>query len=226
MRRSKFEKTIAIDDAERKKIRQKFFDAVNNSEAYSDLILTDWCWRTIDEINDIRFNSFYYNSSNYEEGVKKSAQNLVEMVDFIDDKILMIDKIKKQIERNKENWERFKENPTMFLVAQDYGFNNNYIFAYEINKDGKGIEVNGFDSQEHRNILKNYNYPSYNLRPMEYYEFENYYIPNRCEAHVFTSEEELVNYVNYLRNLWHESMDKIDENECKKYRDTDAKYYL
>ena len=61
---------------------------------------------------------------------------------------------------------------------------------------------------------------------MEYYEFENYYIPNRCEAHVFTSEEELVNYVNYLRNLWHESMDKIDENECKKYRDTDAKYYL
>ena len=89
-----------------------------------------------------------------------------------------------------------------------------------------GIEVNGFDSQEHRNILKNYNYPSYNLRPMEYYEFENYYIPNRCEAHVFTSEEELVNYVNYLRNLWHESMDKIDENECKKYRDTDAKYYL
>lgn len=226
MRRSKFEKTIAIDDAERKKIKQKFFDAVNNSEAYSDLILTDWCWITIHEIHNKEFNSFYYNSSNYEEGVKESAQNLVEMVDFIDDKILMIDKIKKQIERNKENWERFKENPTMFLVAQDYGFNNNYIFAYEINKDGMGIEVNGFDSQEHRNILKNYNYPSYNLRPMEYDEFENFYIPNRCKAHVFTSEEELVNYVNYLRNLWHESMDKIDENECKKYRDTDAKYYL
>ena len=136
MRRSKFEKTIAIDDAERKKIRQKFFDAVNNSEAYSDLILTDWYWITIDEIHNKEFNSFYYNSSNYEEGVKKSAQNLVEMVDFIDDKILMIDKIKKQIERNKENWERFKKKPTMFLVAQDYGFNNNYIFAYEINKDG------------------------------------------------------------------------------------------
>lgn len=226
MRRSKFEKTIAIDDAERKKIKQKFFDAVNNSEAYSDLILTDWYWITIHEIHNKGFNSFYYNSSNYEEGVKKSAQNLVEMVDFIDDKILMIDKIKKQIERNKENWERFKENPTMFLVAQDYGFNNNYIFAYEINKDEMGIEVNGFDSQEHRNILKNYNYPSYNLRPMEYDEFENFYIPNRCKAHVFTSEEELVNYVNYLRNLWHESMDKIDENERKKYRDTDAKYYL
>ena len=135
MRRSKFEKTIAIDDAERKKIKQKFFDAVNNSEAYSDLILTDWYWITIHEINNKGFNSFYYNSSNYEEGVKESAQNLVEMVDFIDDKILMINKIKKQIERNKENWERFKENPTMFLVAQDYGFNNNYIFAYEINKD-------------------------------------------------------------------------------------------
>ena len=58
MRRSKFEKTIAIDDAERKKIKQKFFDAVNNSEAYSDLILTDWCWITIHEINNKGFNSF------------------------------------------------------------------------------------------------------------------------------------------------------------------------
>lgn len=227
MFKSKFEKIIANDDAKRAEFRQTFYDAVNDSDIKSDLMITEWYWATVQEFHIHSFNVFYYNNpSNFDEGIKKSAENLTKMMDFVENKILMIDKIKKQIERNKENWERFKENPTMFLVAQDYRFNNHYLFVYEFNKTGIGIEVNGFDSQKNKNVLTKYNYQNYNLRPMDYSEFENFYIPERCKNMKFAKEEELVNYVNYLRNLWHESMDKIDEEEYKKYRKTDEKYCL
>jgi len=222
MRKSKFEKIIANDDAERTRLRQKFYDAISDSGLSS----TKWYWTTIAELERKGFSQVYYDSSNFDKGIQDSYNSIIDIRTFIDEKIAIIDKVKKKIERNKENWERFKENSTMFLVAQDYYANNDYLFAYEINKTVDGIEVNGFDSEIAKNIVKKYNYIDYNLRPMEYYEFENFYIPYRCKMHSFKDEEDLVNYVNYLRNLWHESMDKINEEEYKKYKETDEKYYF
>lgn len=133
MFRRKFEKIIAKDDAKRAEFRQMFYDAVSDSDIKSDLMATEWYWMTVQEFSYYNFNVFYYNNpSDFDEGVKESDEKLTEMMVFVENKIRMIDKIRKQIERNKENWERFKENPSMFLVAQDYRLNNHYLFACQL----------------------------------------------------------------------------------------------
>ena len=122
-----------------------------------------------------------------------------------------IEKLDKAIEESKISiaaFEEFAQKPSMFFVLEDiFDGKKLYCFCYEfqvVNKDGKRIAMALItDNETERCWIKEIKAEEYKIRSMTIEEFEENFIKERIKLQGFSKEEDIVEYDNYLRRLFH-----------------------
>lgn len=171
------------------------------------------------KLDATKLRPFNY-SPNYtiEESVK--LNNLLksraeEAKKICDDFLKNIDVFKEKYENNKVSFENFAKSPSMFFVTQDLvnADDVKYYFAYETYPV---YEYGGFlciralvtSTEDKCAYIENF-YPSEDtIRPMTFEEFEKHFLMERIENQDFASEKDVVEYSNYLRNLFNNTMNR------------------
>ena len=122
-----------------------------------------------------------------------------------------IKKLDKAIEESKISaaaFEEFVQNPSMFFVLENiFDGNKLYCFCYEfqaVNKDGKRMaRALITDNETEHCWIKEIKPEEDKIRSMTIEEFEENFIKERTEIQGFSKEEDIVEYDNYLRRLFH-----------------------
>ena len=122
-----------------------------------------------------------------------------------------IEKLAKAIEESKVSiaaFEEFAQKPSMFFVLEDiFDGKKLYCFCYEfqaVNKDGKRVaRALITDNETEHCRIKEIKAEEYKIRSMTIEEFEENFIKERIEFQRFSKEEDIVEYDNYLRRLFH-----------------------
>ena len=122
-----------------------------------------------------------------------------------------IEKLDKAIEESKISasaFEEFVQNPSMFFVLENiFDGNKLYCFCYEfqaVNKDGKRMaRALITDNETEHCWIKEIKPEEDKIRSMTIEEFEENFIKERTEIQGFSKEEDIVEYDNYLRRLFH-----------------------
>ena len=122
-----------------------------------------------------------------------------------------IEKLDKAIEESKISavaFEEFVQNPSMFFVLENiFDGNKLYCFCYEfqvINKDGERMAMALITDNETKHCwIKEIKPEEDKIRSMTIEEFEENFIKERTEIQGFSKEEDIVEYDNYLRRLFH-----------------------
>ena len=122
-----------------------------------------------------------------------------------------IEKLDKAIEESKISavaFEEFVQNPSMFFVLENiFDGNKLYCFCYEfqaVNKDGKRTaRALITDNETERCWIKEIKAEEEKIRSMTFEEFEENFIKERIAIQGFSKEEDIVEYDNYLRRLFH-----------------------
>ena len=132
-----------------------------------------------------------------------------------DDFLKNIDVFKEKYENNKVSFENFAKSPSMFFVTQnlDNADDMKYYFAYEtypVYKYGGFLCIRALVTSIDAKCayIENF-YPSEDtIRPMTFEEFEKDFLMERIECQDFASEKDVVEYSNYLRNLFNNTMNR------------------
>ena len=122
-----------------------------------------------------------------------------------------IEKLDKAIEESKISavaFEEFVQKPSMFFVLENiFDGNKLYCFCYEfqaVNKDGKRMARSLITDNETEHCwIKEIKPEEDKIRSMTIEEFEENFIKERTEIQGFSKEEDIVEYDNYLRRLFH-----------------------
>lgn len=114
-----------------------------------------------------------------------------------------------ELNKNQTVFKTFAEKPSMFFVRESICFPNakHYYFAYETQssvRDNESMEIKALVTSDESKIAYVETFYSTEdvLRPMTFEEFEKYFLMERIECQDFTSEKDVVEYSNYLRNLF------------------------
>lgn len=122
-----------------------------------------------------------------------------------------IEKLTKAIEESKVSiaaFDEFVQKPSMFFVLEDiFDGKKLYCFCYEfqvVNKDGKRVaRALITDNETEHCWIKEIKAEEYKIRSMTIEEFEENFIKERIVIQGFSKEEDIVEYDNYLRRLFH-----------------------
>ena len=122
-----------------------------------------------------------------------------------------IEKLTKAIEETKVSvaaFDEFVRKPSMFFVLENiFDGNKLYCFCYEfqaVNKDGKRMaRALITDNETEHCWIKEIKPEEDKIRSMTIEEFEENFIKERTEIQGFSKEEDIVEYDNYLRRLFH-----------------------
>ncbi len=124
----------------------------------------------------------------------------------------------KQCLKNKEELHRLYESGVpLFIVIEpmsigdftpsvlNHSEKNSYCFCYEFkDTENDGVYLaNLMGSRCTTSLNKKIDYREVTVRPMTEFEFEHQYIMNRLNCVTFKSEEELVEFDNSIRRLFH-----------------------
>lgn len=143
------------------------------------------------------------------EGAVERLKKCVSRVDEIVNREL--EKVAKAIEESKVStvaFEEFVKNPSMFFVLENiFTGNKLYCFCYEfqaVNKDGKRTaRALITDNETEHCWIKEIKPEEDKIRSMTIEEFEENFIKERIAIQGFSKEEDIVEYDNYLRRLFH-----------------------
>ena len=146
------------------------------------------------------------------EKLKGAVERLKKCVSRVDEIVNReIEKVAKAIEESKVSaaaFEEFVKNPSMFFVLENiFDGSKLYCFCYEfqtVNKDGKRVaRALITDNETEHCWIKEIKPEEDKIRSMTIEEFEENFIKERIVIQGFSKEEDIVEYDNYLRRLFH-----------------------
>ena len=128
--------------------------------------------------------------------------------EIVNEEIEKLDKASEESKISIAAFEEFAQKPSMFFVLEDiFDGKKLYCFCYEfqvVNKDGKRIAMALItDNETERCWIKEIKAEEYKIRSMTIEEFEKNFIKERIKLQGFSKEEDIVEYDNYLRRLFH-----------------------
>ena len=128
--------------------------------------------------------------------------------EIVNEEIEKLDKASEESKISIAAFEEFAQKPSMFFVLEDiFDGKKLYCFCYEfqvVNKDGKRIaRALITDNETEHCRIKEIKAEEYKIRSMTIEEFEENFIKERIEFQRFSKEEDIVEYDNYLRRLFH-----------------------
>ena len=139
-------------------------------------------------------------------------KNVVEQAsrvnEIVNEEIKKLDKAIEESKISAAAFEEFVQNPSMFFVLENiFDGNKLYCFCYEfqaVNKDGKRMaRALITDNETEHCWIKEIKPEEDKIRSMTIEEFEENFIKERTEIQGFSKEEDIVEYDNYLRRLFH-----------------------
>ena len=128
--------------------------------------------------------------------------------EIVNEEIEKLDKASEEFKISAAAFEEFVQNPSMFFVLENiFDGNKLYCFCYEfqaVNKDGKRMaRALITDNETEHCWIKEIKPEEDKIRSMTIEEFEENFIKERTEIQGFSKEEDIVEYDNYLRRLFH-----------------------
>ena len=128
--------------------------------------------------------------------------------EIVNEEIEKLDKASEESKISAAAFEEFVQNPSMFFVLENiFDGNKLYCFCYEfqaVNKDGKRMaRALITDNETEHCWIKEIKPEEDKIRSMTIEEFEENFIKERTEIQGFSKEEDIVEYDNYLRRLFH-----------------------
>lgn len=128
--------------------------------------------------------------------------------EIVNEEIEKLDKAREESKISAAAFEEFVQNPSMFFVLENiFDGNKLYCFCYEfqaVNKDGKRMaRALITDNETEHCWIKEIKPEEDKIRSMTIEEFEENFIKERTEIQGFSKEEDIVEYDNYLRRLFH-----------------------
>lgn len=124
-----------------------------------------------------------------------------------------LDAYGQKVNENKDKLNNFYKNgmPLFLKFTSLYRNTVRYAMCYEIKQyeDGSYKAYIFSDSEEKGRVVK-FCYWDYSIEPMTETEFEQFYIIGRMEVSTHYSEEDAIEYDNYLRRLFHGQREIID----------------
>ena len=128
--------------------------------------------------------------------------------EIVNEEIEKLDKASEESKISIAAFEEFAQKPSMFFVLEDiFDGKKLYCFCYEfqvVNKDGKRMAMALItDNETERCWIKEIKAEEYKIRSMTIEEFEENFIKERIVIQGFSKEEDIVEYDNYLRRLFH-----------------------
>ena len=140
--------------------------------------------------------------------LKNVAEQSSRVNEIVNEEIEKLDKASEESKISIAAFEEFAQKPSMFFVLEDiFDGKKLYCFCYEfqvVNKDGKRMAMALItDNETERCWIKEIKAEEYKIRSMTIEEFEENFIKERIAIQGFTKEEDIVEYDNYLRRLFH-----------------------
>lgn len=128
-------------------------------------------------------------------------------VEFNEKNLLSLDKINERILDNIKNGREFVKDPSLFFVTYDAWEHPEYYFAYEmcVSDDGKKIIAIVTDTNKDYAYKKEFGLKDYSFQSMNKDEFERHFLIERLNRMCGLTEKEVVDYSNYLRNLFNQT---------------------
>lgn len=167
----------------------------------------------VSELERYKISASHIITSRTNEGITSlmgiSKAKLDDAQKRFDEIFINADELNKKSIDNQIAFKAFAEKPTMFFVRESICHPNakHYYFAYEMQsnvRDDESMEIKALVTSDECKIAYVETFYSTEdvMRPMTFEEFEKYFLMERIECQDFTSEKEVVEYSNYLRNLF------------------------